>query len=65
VMYSGRILAFMPIALAFFLWGGNRSYMMQFFLPENRMCGIPLLGTGLLMVALGYYAMTRIANIEV
>ncbi len=65
VLYSGRVLALMPIVLSVVLWGANRQYMMQFFLPENRLCGIPLLVTGGLMVIGGYYAMTRIANIEV
>lgn len=65
VLYSGRVLALMPVILSFVLWGANRPYMMQFFLPENRLCGIPLLLTGVIMVASGYYTMTRIANIEV
>ncbi len=65
VLYSGRVLAIMPILLSFVLWGANRDYMMQFFLPETRICGIPLLTTGALMVMGGYYAMTRIAKIEV
>ncbi len=65
VLYSGRVLALMPIILMLVLWGANRSYMMQFFLPENRLCGIPMLILGGIMVSSGYYAMTRIANIEV
>ncbi len=65
VLYSGRILALMPIGLAFFLWGANRSYMEQFFLPETRLCGIPMLICGSLMISAGYYVMTRIAKIDV
>ncbi len=65
VMYSGRVLALMPIVLSFVLWGANRPYMMQFFLPENRLCGIPMLLTGAIMVGSGYITMNRIANIEV
>lgn len=65
VLYSGRVLALMPIVLSFVLWGANRSYMMQFFLPENRLCGIPMLATGAIMISSGYYAMTKIASIEV
>lgn len=63
VLYSGRILALMPIGLALFLWGINRSYMEQFFVVPT--CGIPLLVCGGLMIAAGYYVMTRIAKIEV
>ena len=65
VLYSGRVLAIMPIALALVLWGMNRSYMEQFFLEGNRLCGIPMLICGGLMISAGYYVMTRIANIEV
>ncbi len=65
VLYSGRVLALMPIILMLVLWGANRDYMMQFFLPENRLCGIPMLILGAIMIATGYYAMTRIASIEV
>ncbi len=65
VLYSGRILAIMPIALALFLWFVNRSYMEQFFLPGNRMCGIPILVTGGLMIVAGYFAMNKVADIEI
>ncbi|HUF38381.1 MAG TPA: type II secretion system F family protein [Anaerolineales bacterium] len=65
VLYSGRVLAFMPIGLAFVLWGVNREYMGQFFAEGNLVCGIPMLICGGLMIAAGYYVMTRIAKIEV
>jgi tight adherence protein B len=65
VLYSGRTLAIMPIILAFVLWGVNREYMGQFFIPGNRLCGIPLLICGGLMISAGYYVMNRIAKIEV
>jgi tight adherence protein B len=65
VLYSGRVLALMPVVLTLILYGANRDYMMQFFLPENIVCGIPMLLLGAIMVSSGYYVMTRIANIEV
>ncbi len=65
VLYSGRVLALMPLVLMAVLYGANRPYMMAFFEPQNRLCGIPMLVTGAIMVASGYYAMTRIATIEV
>ena len=65
VLYSGRVLALMPIVLMLVLYGANRPYMMQFFLPENRICGIPMLLTGGLMVIGGYVMMNKIASIEV
>jgi tight adherence protein B len=65
VLYSGRILALMPIGLALFLYTFNPDYMGQFFLPQNRICGIPMLTCGGLMIIAGYFAMNKVADIEV
>ena len=65
VMYSGRILALMPVGLLLILWFLNRDYMMTFFVPANRLCGMIALGTAGLMIGIGYLVMTKIANIEV
>jgi len=63
VLYSGRVLALLPIGLALFLWTINPTYMNN--LIEVPACGIPLLICGGIMIGAGYYVMTRIANIEV
>lgn len=65
VMYSGRFLALMPIILSGILWVVNRPYMMKFFEPASRVCGLALLGCGGLMIASGYFVMNKIADIEV
>ncbi|MDI6769846.1 MAG: type II secretion system F family protein [Anaerolineales bacterium] len=65
VMYSGRLLALMPVGLILILWFLNRDYMMTFFVEENRICGIIALGTAGLMIAMGYFIMTKLAKIEV
>lgn len=65
VMYSGRFLALMPIAIAGGLWLLNRSYMMEFFNPETRVFGIIMLCIGAGMIASGYFVMTRIATIDI
>lgn len=65
VMYSGRFLSLLPIILSLILWGVNRPYMMKFFEPDNRTCGLSLLGCGGLMIATGYFVMNKIADIEV
>ncbi|GAB4472159.1 MAG: type II secretion system F family protein [Anaerolineales bacterium] len=65
VVYSGRFLAMMPFFIAITLWLINRPYMMQFFNPGTRIFGIAMLVIGALMIAAGYYVMTRIADIEV
>lgn len=63
VMYSGRFLALLPIILSLLLWFINREYMMSFF--NNLLCGIIMLGCSAILVGVGYFIMTRIADIEV
>lgn len=65
VMYSGRFLAILPILLSVGLWVMNRPYMMKFFEPESRVCGLGMLGCGGAMIVAGYFVMTKIADIEV
>jgi tight adherence protein B len=62
-IYSGRALALMPLGLLCILYFLNRTYVMEFF--KNGFCGwIPLVVAGIL-IAFGYFVMTRIANVEV
>jgi len=63
--YSGRLLSLLPIGLLLFLWFINRPYIMEFFKPENRTCGISALGLAGVMITAGYFAMQKIANIEI
>ncbi len=65
VMLSGRFLAVMPILLIGGLWFLNRDYMMNFFRPEAGIIGYIFLGAGALLIIIGYFTMTRIANIEI
>jgi tight adherence protein B len=65
VMMSGKFLALMPIFLIVAMYFLNRGYMMRFFNPETRSLGIPALVAGAIMIGLGYWIMTRIADIEV
>jgi tight adherence protein B len=64
-MYSGRALALMPIGLLCILWFLNRSYVMEFFNKDNILCGGIALGGAGMLIAVGYFVMTRIANVEV
>jgi tight adherence protein B len=64
-MYSGRALALMPIGLLCILWFLNRSYVMEFFNKDNLLCGGIALGAAGMLIAIGYFVMTRIANVEV
>jgi tight adherence protein B len=63
VMYSGRILALVPVFIVVILWFINQEYMMEFV--NNPVCGGIAIGVGITMIAIGYFIMTRIAKIEV
>ena len=65
VMMSGRFLAVMPVILAIGLYFLNRSYMMNFFNDETRWLGIPMLIAGAVLIGIGYFAMQKIADIEI
>ncbi len=69
VMYSGRFLSMMPLFVMGILYVLNRSYMMEFFNPDNNMGMIPcgylaLVCAGMLIMS-GYAAMNKIGDIEV
>jgi tight adherence protein B len=65
VMTSGKILAIMPVMLVLVLWFINREYIMEFFNPERGICGYIALIVAGVLIMIGYYVMTRIADIEV
>lgn len=65
VMYSGRFLSALPFILASILWFINQDYMLEFFKPENLVCGIVMLSIAATLVGLGYFVMTKIADIEI
>lgn len=65
VMYSGRLLSLLPVGLICILWFINPDYIREFFKPENIVCGGIALGLAAILIVLGYFTMTRIANIEV
>jgi tight adherence protein B len=62
---TGYMIGMVPFVLALFLYFVNRSYIMQFFNPATRICGIPMVLTGLLMIFAGFFAVQKIASIEV
>jgi tight adherence protein B len=65
VMYSGRFLSLMPLALFGALYLMNRNYFMIFFAAETRLIGILALVAAVILIISGYFVMTRIATIEV
>jgi tight adherence protein B len=66
---QGRITAWvismMPIALVGILFLVNRPYVMQFFNPETRSCGIPMICCASLMIVTGFYAAQRMVAIDI
>jgi tight adherence protein B len=64
-MYSGRFLSMLPIFVLGILYLLNREYMMEFFKPENGICGYISLGIGAILIASGYLTMNKLAQIEV
>ncbi len=63
VSMSGKILAFVPFVVFALLWFINQEYMSEFF--NNLVCGGAALGTGFILIMAGYFAMMKIADIEV
>ena len=65
VLYSGRFLSMLPVIVVGILYLMNRDYMMEFFKKENFPCGIIALVVAAGLIISGYFAMTRLADIEV
>ncbi|HEY3310478.1 MAG TPA: type II secretion system F family protein [Anaerolineales bacterium] len=63
VVMSGRILSGVPFAVFVILWFINQDYMGEFF--KNAVCGGSALAIGMVMIAIGYFIMMKIADIEV
>ncbi len=63
VVMSGRILSAVPFVVFVLLWFINQEYMGEFF--KNLACGGIALVTGIIMIAVGYFVMMKIADIEV
>ena len=65
VVMSGRILSGVPFAVFTLLWFINQKYMGQFFEPQNLVCGLTAIITGVVMIGIGYAVMMKIADIQV
>ncbi|MGA2112368.1 MAG: type II secretion system F family protein [Anaerolineales bacterium] len=63
--FTGYLVAAIPFALGLFLYFINRKYIMTFFSPDTRTCGIPMLILGLVMILAGFFAVQKVAAIEV
>lgn len=59
------VISLLPVALMLFLFFINRPYVMRFFDPATRACGIPMLCAGALMIAAGFYIAQKITDIDI
>lgn len=59
------VISALPIALTVLLFVVNREYIMEFFNPETRGCGYPLLGLAGLMIITGFIAVQKIVSIDI
>jgi tight adherence protein B len=65
VMYSGRFLAMMPLIVLAILYVLNREYMMEFINPSSQPCGYIALAVAAMLIISGYFAMNKLAEIEI
>jgi len=59
---SGTILSVLPVILGLVMYAMNPAYMSRLY---QDICGLIMIGVGTLMVVMGYFAIRRIASIEV
>ncbi|MCJ7568621.1 MAG: type II secretion system F family protein [Anaerolineales bacterium] len=59
------VISAMPVILTALLFLINREYIMQFFNPETRSCGIPLMILAGIMIVSGFIATQKIVDIDI
>ena len=63
------VITLLPIGLALLLFVLNRSYMLNFFGPPKvfglPICGLAMLATSLIMIAVGFAIVQKIVDIEI
>jgi len=59
------VISALPIVLVLLLYLINRPYIMQFFNPETRNCGIPIIVLAGLLVVVGFAIVQKIVKIDI
>lgn len=63
--YSGKFLALLPVIVVAILYLLNPTYMNEFFAPSSQPCGYIALGVTIALIVSGYFAMNKLADIEI
>ncbi len=59
------VISALPIVLVLLLFVLNKDYIMQFFNPETRNCGIPIMLLASIMIASGFIITQKIVDIDI
>ena len=59
------VISALPIALVLLLFLLNKDYIMMFFNPETRNCGIPLISLAAIMITAGFIMTQKIVDIDI
>lgn len=59
------VISLLPVVLMALLFLVNRPYLMEFFNPETRACGIPMLVVAALMILSGFFITQKIVDIDI
>lgn len=60
---TGKIISALPILLGLYLRGANPEYINQMF--DDRQCGWPMIGVGMVCIGAGYAVINKIVDIQV
>ncbi len=59
------IIVILAIVLVLLLFILNKDYIMQFFNPETRNCGIPIMALAAIMITSGFIITQKIVDIDI
>lgn len=59
------VISLLPVILMGILFLVNRPYLMGFFDPETRACGLPMLAVAAIMVITGFFITQKIVDIDI
>ena len=59
------VISALPIVLVLLLFILNKDYIMQFFNPETRNCGVPIMALAAIMITSGFIITQKIVDIDI